>query len=44
MTPVRKSNGYTQEGKKKYLRYFLIKKIAEKETPIEHQTPVDSNI
>ena len=26
MEPIRKSNGYTQEGKKKYLRYFIIKK------------------
>ena len=28
--PVRKSDGYTEEGKKKYKRYFLIKKM---ETP-----------
>ena len=27
MEPIRKSNGYTQEGKKKYLRYFIIKKV-----------------
>ena len=27
MNPIRKSNGYTPEGKKKYLRFFLIKKI-----------------
>tara|TARA_B100000073_G_scaffold67031_1_gene49555 strand:+ start:1054 stop:1443 length:390 start_codon:yes stop_codon:yes gene_type:complete len=27
MDPVRKSNGYTKEGKKKYLRFFIIKKI-----------------
>ena len=27
MEPIRKSDGYTQEGKKKYLRYFIIKKI-----------------
>ena len=27
MTPVRVSNGYTKEGKKKYRRLFLIEKI-----------------
>ena len=27
MEPIRKSNGYTKEGKKKYLRFFIIKKI-----------------
>jgi len=27
MDPIRKSNGYTKEGKKKYLRLFIIKKI-----------------
>lgn len=27
MDPIRKSNGYTKEGKKKYLRFFIIKKI-----------------
>lgn len=32
MDPIRKSNGYTKEGKKKYLRFFAIKQIKEKET------------
>ena len=32
MDPIRKSNGYTKEGKKKYLRFFVIKQIKEKET------------
>lgn len=27
MDPIRKSNGYTKEGKKLYKRFFLIKKI-----------------
>ena len=27
MDPIRKSNGYTKEGKKKYLRFFAIKKL-----------------
>tara|TARA_B000000475_G_scaffold172702_1_gene138917 strand:- start:916 stop:1305 length:390 start_codon:yes stop_codon:yes gene_type:complete len=27
MDPIRKSNGYTKEGKKKYIRFFIIKKI-----------------
>ena len=31
MDPVRKSNGYTKEGKKKYLRFFAIKKLKTKE-------------
>ncbi len=26
MKPIRKSNGYTKDGKKKYVRYFLIQK------------------
>ena len=31
MDPIRKSNGYTKEGKKKYLRFFAIKQIKEKD-------------
>lgn len=27
MKPIRKSNGYTKDGKKKYIRYYLIQKI-----------------
>ena len=27
MTPKRKSNGYDEDGKKKYLRFFLVEKI-----------------
>tara|TARA_B110000208_G_scaffold112376_1_gene138451 strand:- start:270 stop:671 length:402 start_codon:yes stop_codon:yes gene_type:complete len=27
MHPIRKSNGYAKDGKKKYLRFFLIKRI-----------------
>jgi hypothetical protein len=27
MKPIRKSNGYTKEGKKKYLRFFIIEKL-----------------
>jgi len=45
MNPIRKSNGYTPEGKKKYLRYFVIKQISSKK--IIHDasaTSVDSNI
>ena len=30
MDPIRKSNGYTKEGKKKYLRFFIIKRIKSK--------------
>ena len=35
MTPYKKSNGYTKEGKKKYLRFFIIKEIKSKEVNIE---------
>jgi hypothetical protein len=36
MEPTRKSNGYTKEGKKKYLRFFIIKKIkSTKEVEVE---------
>ena len=36
MEPIRKSNGYTKEGKKKYLRFFIIKKIkSTKEVEVE---------
>jgi len=36
MDPIRKSNGYTKEGKKKYLRFFIIKKIkSTKEAEVE---------
>ena len=31
MDSIRKSNGYTKEGKKKYLRFFAIKKLKSKE-------------
>lgn len=31
MDPRRKSNGYTPEGKKKYIRSFVIKKIKTEE-------------
>ena len=31
MDPIRKSNGYTKEGKKKYLRFFAIKKLKAKQ-------------
>ena len=27
MKPIRKSDGYTKDGKKKYIRFFLIQKI-----------------
>lgn len=31
MKPLRKSNGYTEDGKKKYLRFFIITKIKTEE-------------
>ena len=30
MEPIRKSDGYTHDGKKKYVRYFMIKKNEKK--------------
>ncbi len=38
MDPIRKSNGYTKEGKKKYLRFFVIKKLKTKEEAPEIST------
>ena len=32
MEPIRKSDGYTHDGKKKYVRYFMIKKNGKKKT------------
>ena len=32
MLPKRKSNGYTDDGKKKYIRFFIIKKMKMEET------------
>jgi len=39
MHPIRKSNGYTPEGKKKYLRFFVIKKIKK----VEEQKEISLN-
>jgi hypothetical protein len=36
MTPKRKSNGYDDDGKKKYLRFFLIIKIEEEKKIIAY--------
>ena len=47
MHPIRKSNGYTPEGKKKYLRFFIIKKIKsikEKEQEIKEYHNVVDNV
>ena len=32
LDPIRKSDGYTKDGKKKYKRYFIIKKLKEVDT------------
>jgi len=43
MDPIRKSNGYTKEGKKKYIRFFIIKKIkSTKETEEKEQEEKDN--
>ena len=38
MKPIRKSDGYTKDGKKKYIRYFLIQKITTQESSTEMET------
>lgn len=40
MKPIRKSAGYTSDGKKKYARYFLISKLKS----IKHPLPVVNKI
>lgn len=35
MEPIRKSDGYDKDGKKRYKRFFIIKKIKKKETPAD---------
>ena len=46
MNPIRKSAGYTESGKKKYNRFFVIKKIkdTEKEKPEEIKLNLDNLI
>jgi len=39
MDPIRKSNGYTKGGKKKYLRFFVIKKLKVKEVKEVKEAP-----
>jgi hypothetical protein len=34
MDPVRRSNGYDDEGKKKYKRFFLVKKLKVVQTQV----------
>jgi hypothetical protein len=34
MRPIRKSNGYSKEGKKKYLRFFIIEKLKTVKKPL----------
>jgi hypothetical protein len=41
MEPVRKSDGYTKEGVKKYKRYFQIRKTAVKH---EHEQVADKQL
>ena len=42
MEPIRKSNGYTLEGKKLYKRFFIIKKITKKST-INNEVNININ-
>ena len=35
MKPIRKSDGYTKEGKKKYKRFFLITKVKSVKDEVE---------
>lgn len=34
MKPIRKSDGYTKDGKKKYIRFFLIQKVNSNTTEV----------
>ena len=35
MKPIRKSDGYTKDGKKKYIRFFLIQKVNKTNSVVE---------
>ena len=37
MKPIRKSDGYTKDGKKKYIRFFLIQKVNNTNEEISEQ-------
>lgn len=40
MKPIRKSDGYTPQGVKRYKRYFLIEKQCKQETKIDENTKI----
>jgi len=37
MKPIRKSDGYTKDGKKKYIRFFLIQKVNSTTTEVSEE-------
>ena len=37
MKPIRKSDGYTKDGKKKYIRFFLIQKVNSNTTEVSEE-------
>jgi len=37
MKPIRKSDGYTKDGKKKYIRFFLIQKVNSNTTKVSEE-------
>ena len=37
MKPIRKSDGYTKDGKKKYIRFFLIQKVNNTNTEVSQE-------
>ena len=37
MKPIRKSDGYTKDGKKKYVRFFLIQKVNNTNTEVSQE-------
>ena len=37
MKPIRKSDGYTKDGKKKYIRFFLIQKVSSTTTEVSEE-------
>ena len=44
MNPIRKSNGYSKDGKKKYLRFFVIKRVKQLPKDLSIEQPVEQSV
>ena len=44
MNPIRKSNGYAKDGKKKYLRFFVIKRVKQLPKDLSIEQPVEQSV